>query len=266
LAATGGLLLDAHAVLRSRALTLLSCRRPVARLRKDTALRRRLVRHGGAAADVSMPMPHLLDRFDALVAGAPGRSRLGDRPRAPLAHLRAETESHVIGLAPGARWETKRWPEAKFHELVGMLLETTDARIRLFVGPDEETWFPGSPLAALAGDRVEIVRESELLDVARRLGRCHRVVTNDSGLMHLAEAVGVPVTALFGPTVTAFGYAPLLPQSVLMETDLDCRPCSRLGSRPCHRGDLACLEGIAPGQVLATLLAENVSEPVEEPT
>ena len=61
------------------------------------------------------------------------------------------------------------------------------------------------------------------------------------GLLHLAEGVGTPVVALFGPTVRAFGYFPVHPRSRVLETDLDCRPCSRNGKRPCHRGDLACL-------------------------
>ena len=61
--------------------------------------------------------------------------------------------------------------------------------------------------------------------------------------------------SMFGPTVRAFGYAPLLPRSVLLERDLDCRPCSRTGARPCHRGDLACLQGIPPATVLDALRA-----------
>jgi ADP-heptose:LPS heptosyltransferase len=62
--------------------------------------------------------------------------------------------------------------------------------------------------------------------------------------------VGTPVVAMFGPTVRAFGYAPSLPRSVLLEIDdLPCRPCSRNGKRPCHRGDLACLVRLEPDLV-----------------
>jgi heptosyltransferase-2 len=76
------------------------------------------------------------------------------------------------------------------------------------------------------------------------------VVTNDSGLLHLSEAVGTPVVALFGPTVREFGYFPRLGASAALEVPLECRPCSRNGKRPCHRGDLACLERIEVGAVL----------------
>jgi hypothetical protein len=54
--------------------------------------------------------------------------------------------------------------------------------------------------------------------------------------------------------VRAFGYTPRLPASRLLETtDLDCRPCSRNGRRPCHRGDLACLVRITPDRAWAAL-------------
>ena len=59
--------------------------------------------------------------------------------------------------------------------------------------------------------------------------------------MHLAEAVGVPVLALFGPTVDAFGYYPSRPDSKVVERDIPCRPCSRNGSRTCPRGTQECM-------------------------
>jgi heptosyltransferase-2 len=101
---------------------------------------------------------------------------------------------------------------------------------------------------------VEIIREQSLIAVARSLAGCTLTLTNDSGLLHLSEAVGTPVVALFGPTVRAFGYQPTLPQSRLLEVDLDCRPCSRNGKRPCWRGDHACLASLAPEQVLDAVL------------
>ena len=114
-----------------------------------------------------------------------------------------------------------------------------------------------SPRAATPASRddVELVRDRSLVETARSLAGCRAVVTNDSGLMHLAEAVGTPTVALFGPTVQAFGYAPHLAGStVLEEPDLECRPCSRNGKRPCHRGDLACLERIDPDRVWQALV------------
>lgn len=248
--------LDAHGVLRSRLLGLLCARRARARLRKDTLDRLRLIRAGGARAQG----PSLLDRLDALagdagIAGAPGRSRLVPSPRPPLAHLRpAAAGADRVAVAPGARWPTKRWPDAHVADLLRRLLSRPDRSVSLLLGREDADWPRRAGIAPLVDDpRLRVLTGAPLLDVAAELGRCAAAVTNDSGLLHLAEAVGTPVAALFGPTVRAFGYAPLLPDSRLLEIDLDCRPCSRTGSRPCHRGDHACLVSLAPDTVVAAV-------------
>lgn len=242
-AAEADLIVDAHSVLRSRLLLGLLGRRPAARLRKDTAARLQVLRGGDMPEALDQ---HLRQRLDAVMdrAGLPA----GVAPP-PLAHLAdAPRDGELLGLSPGAQWDTKRWPEANWIALARHALDQ-GRRLRVFLGPQEEHWFPGGPLEqALNGDaRVELVRGRGLIDVARALAGCGRLVCNDSGLMHLSEAVGTPVTAFFGPTVRAFGYAPVLDDSRLLEdVDLICRPCSRNGKRPCHRGDLICLAGISP--------------------
>jgi heptosyltransferase-2 len=247
-------LLDAHGVLRSRLLGSVLGRRPAAVLRKDTAHRLRLLRGGAASAALDRHMRHRLDAvFTA--AGLP----LGDATP-PLAALDPGEGRHAIGLAPGAQWDPKRWPDRHWADLARRLLAETDVPLRVFLGPREDAWWDDSALAGVLADheRVTLVRRRGLLDVAATLAGCRRVVCNDSGLMHVAEAVGTPVTAFFGPTVRAFGYAPSLDGSVLLETDdLDCRPCSRNGKRPCRRGDLACLERLEPTRAWATLTADR---------
>ena len=162
-----------------------------------------------------------------------------------------------LGLAPGARWDTKRWPARHFAEFLQRFRGADPAPVRIFLGPQEEVWFDGSPLARVAAELpdVEIVRRGSLREVAVALDGCTVLLTNDSGLLHLAEAVGTPVLALFGPTVEEFGYFPSLPHSRVLQLPLDCRPCSRNGKRPCWRQDQACLAEIPPARVLEELLA-----------
>ncbi|MBD3222220.1 hypothetical protein GF314_13365 [bacterium] len=246
------LVIDAHRVLRSRLLAGLLGRSPHVRLRKDTTARLRLLRTGEADPRLSR---HLRDRLDALLDDV-GLTTGEATP--PLAHLAPELgRPAVLGLAPGAQWDPKRWPVVHWVALLERGL-ASGVRIRLFVGPREEAWFEGSDLArATAGvSEVETVRGASLTEVARELAACRTVVCNDSGLLHLAEATGTPVLAFFGPTVRAFGYTPQLEQSRLLERhDLDCRPCSRNGKRPCHRGDLACLVRIEPDTAWQALRA-----------
>ncbi|MEZ4386489.1 MAG: glycosyltransferase family 9 protein [Candidatus Krumholzibacteriia bacterium] len=236
-------LIDAHGVLRSRLLVGLLGRRPRARLRKDTVARLRLIRGGDVAPGLRQ---HLRDRLDRLLdqAGLPAGPATP-----PLAHLAATgSRPAVLGLAPGAQWDPKRWPAEHWAALADLAL-ADGLDLRVYLGPREEAWFDTSPLATrLSGHaRVELVRGRSHLEVARSLAGCRALVCNDSGLMHLAEAVGTPVVACFGPTVQAFGYAPRLERSRVLEIDdLACRPCSRVGDRPCHRGDLACLVRLRP--------------------
>lgn len=251
-------LIDAHGVLRSRLLTSLLGRAPAARLRKDTVARLHLLRGGQPDAALQQ---HLRDRVDALLARA---GLPAGPPTPPLAHLAdATARGQVLGLAPGAQWPPKRWPVESWAVLALQALDHGLA-LRVYLGPQEEAWYDGSPLANALGDHreaVELVRGRPHLEVARSLAGCRVLVCNDSGLMHLAEATGTPVLAFFGPTVRAFGYAPVLPASRLLEVDdLPCRPCSRNGKRPCHRGDLACLVRLTPALAWDALRAQLAAE------
>jgi heptosyltransferase-2 len=245
--------LDAHGSLRSRLLLLLLGRGATTRLRKDTPARLALLFLRRCLPSLQRTMH---DRFREVLAplAAPD-----DPPPAlpPLERPAAGDRPPALGIAPGARWDTKRWSAARFLELLRMFRREDPAPVRIFLGPDEAGWFPGSPLAGAAGELpdVSIERFADLTELARALGGCATLLTNDSGLLHLAEAVGTPVLALFGPTVREFGYFPSLPRSRSLERELFCRPCSRNGRRPCWRGDHACLEGLEPEQVLATLRA-----------
>ena len=262
-------MIDAHNNLRSRMLLLLLGKRPQRRLAKDTAARLAFLlrRRRAAALDRTMR-----NRFDELLQvwlphhghadpgeGGANRREVGllhaSPPLSGLA-VTARPETEILGIAPGAHWDTKRWPESHFCAFLRLFREVSSAPVRLFVGPREESWFPGGALARLTTDLggVTVWRQRSLVELAAGLSECATLVTNDSGLLHLAEAVGTPVVALFGPTVAEFGYFPSLPASRTLQVELECRPCSRNGKRPCHRHDLACLVQITPEQLLTELL------------
>ena len=252
------MVIDAHNILRGHLLLGMMGRRPDRRLAKDTAARLAFMRTGHLGDSLKRTMH---DRFEELTAGlAPG----GDHDVEifpPLASLAAmpsgDAAGDILGLAPGAQWDTKRWPENNFLTLAQLYLEDHPGTVRIFLGPREDQWFTGGPLdlAAKNEPRIQIIRDRSLPEVATLLSECSRLVTNDSGLLHVAEAVGTPVLAFFGPTVREFGYYPVLAESREMEKTLECRPCSRNGKRPCHRGDLACLQDIRPSEAYSVLSA-----------
>jgi heptosyltransferase-2 len=71
--------------------------------------------------------------------------------------------------------------------------------------------------------------------------------------MHMATGVGTRVVALFGPTVELFGFYPYTERAVVLERDIDCRPCSAMGTERCPLGHHRCLEEILPDQVTAAV-------------
>ena len=71
--------------------------------------------------------------------------------------------------------------------------------------------------------------------------------------MHLSTAVGTPVVTLLGPTVGAFGFLPYRTRATVLERDLPCRPCSKMGGPSCPLGHHDCLHTILPAEVLQAL-------------
>ena len=148
-----------------------------------------------------------------------------------------------VCMAPGSRWPMKKWDAENYAELARRIAFEFGYRVVLL--GDRNDALSASPIIAEVPGRVtNLIGRTSVIEAAAVIERSYLFVGNDSGLMHLAEAVGVPVIALFGPTVAEFGYYPSLPQSKVLERSLPCRPCSRNGRRPCPRGTQECLTGI----------------------
>jgi heptosyltransferase-2 len=209
--------------------------------------------------------PPVAERHRACVARALGGAarRAGFAPY-PLAEaLRAQVDRELaelglpsgarpVALAPGAAWPAKIWPH--FDALAPRL---TDTGPLLLVGGPEDA--PRCEALAAPGRAIAFCGDRPLPQVAAALARCRLLVTGDSGLGHLAEALGIPVLVLFGPTVPAFGFAPQGPGSRLLERELRCRPCSLHGERDCryeHRNCLADLSAERVHEALRGMLSE----------
>jgi heptosyltransferase-2 len=145
-----------------------------------------------------------------------------------------------VALIPGARWQNKRWPPQHWRALADRL---TARGLRLVaVGGDDER-------SLLGGRDVIDGYGLPLGATAAVLRRARVAVANDTGLMHLATAVGRPVVALVGPTARAFGYFPYGVAGQVMERPLPCRPCTGHGSHHCPLGHHRCMIDITPDAV-----------------
>lgn len=159
-----------------------------------------------------------------------------DAGRGPLAAV------HPYATHPG-----KLWPEDHWRSLVGAL----DS-----VGIPWIAVGRGEPL--FGGDN-DLTNRTSLRETCALLDAADVLVTGDSGPMHLAAAVGTPVVALFGPTVSAWGFAPAGERDVILEAEMDCRPCS-LHGKSCCADDVRCMRDIGPERVLAEALARLVGK------
>jgi heptosyltransferase-2 len=173
------------------------------------------------------------------------------------ARLRARNwQSHLplIGIAPGAGYFTKRWPAEYFGELAANFIRHGQQVVILGGAPEIELAQKIEQSAeALTGHRGEMINLTgalSLLGSAAVIQRCRLLVANDSGLMHVAEAVGTPLLAIFGSTTRELGFFPQLPSSRVIENaTLSCRPCSHLGHPQCPRQHFRCMRDITVNEV-----------------
>lgn len=161
-----------------------------------------------------------------------------------LAHLRSHIEekppSPQIGFMPASRWKGKEPP---FEIMRDWIKEEALGRTIVVLGTDKDTrskeWFEYLQQNNI---RARSVIGANFQDLVRTILDCERVAGADTGLIHVAEALGVPVHVWYGPTSPRLGFAPSLEESTYSESSVVCSPCSKDG-RKCNRfGSYVCWE------------------------
>lgn len=191
-----------------------------------------------------------LDRYRAVFAklGYPvAADTPGTLPRKPAA-------KQQIGIAPFATYREKTYPIEKMEVVIRQLRERTEADILLFGGGKEET----AKLEALA-KRVNglqvVAGKYSLEEELRIISGLQLMVSMDSANMHLASLYGVPVISVWGATHPYAGFMGFgQREENAVQLDLYCRPCSVFGSKPCFRGDHACMEELAPEHIVGAVM------------
>jgi ADP-heptose:LPS heptosyltransferase len=154
---------------------------------------------------------------------------------------------NYIGFCPGSKHFTKMYPAEYFIEL-GKMLRAEGFEIVIFGGKDDtdvcRKVSEGIP------DSINLCNANELLKTAVNIKLCKAVICNDSGLMHTAAAVKIPVIAIFGSTVKEFGFVPFGVKNIILENNsLSCRPCSHIGRDKCPKKHFDCMRKLTPGWV-----------------
>lgn len=226
----------------------------------------------------NMPVPmredeHEIERYLDLVRAAGARQMDLDEARTFIhltdadrdfakSFLDGDRSGRIIGVQPGTspamRW--KQWPVERYRVVIERLLrDHTDSRIVLFGSPGEAEMI--KDLAQGLGSRVCVAAgKTTVKQVAALIERCDTLICNDSGLMHVAVAVGTPVIAIYGPT-DINRTAPLGPRHKVIRRDLPCSPCFKLEGdgqvHTCLHHD--CLMTITPDEVYQVASASSAS-------
>lgn len=158
-----------------------------------------------------------------------------------------------LGVAPGAAHPTKEAPL----DILAEILLAVRQRLQAMSEVDQALNYPlglvffgdqkDREKARLLLDRLQwtgpvlnLAGRLSLWESAVALHETNALLSNDSSLSHIAEAVDTPTAVLFGPTIEAFGFKPRLHQSRAFSSLLGCRPCSKHGKLPCRYGDKLC--------------------------
>jgi heptosyltransferase-2 len=194
---------------------------------------------------------HETDRLLALADGAPGAYPPHLRPTADDERVAAGViEGDFVALAPGSIWGSKRWPY--YAELAAKLPAAV-----VVVGGQDDTQLADAIVQAVGPSgrpAVNACGKLTLRQSAALIGRAKLLVTNDSAPLHLATAMGTPVVALFGPTVTRFGFGPLRAGDVAVAVDgLRCRPCSAHGPPACPLRHHRCMRDLTVAAVFEAI-------------
>ncbi len=163
-----------------------------------------------------------------------------DEQRALLKFPISKQTEKWVGIIPSAQWPGKRWPETRFKELIQNML--LDARFRFIVFGGNSDDFCDEICQGLPQDRVVNTKgKLSIIECMPLLKKCDFVIANDTGLMHVADALQVPSLLFLGPTSGELGCLPFHPRSKILEHSLWCRPCSKNGEAPCIRKERYCL-------------------------
>lgn len=155
----------------------------------------------------------------------------------------------LIAVHPGSGSRHKNWPAERFAEVVRVWAGRPDTRVVLIRGPADGTAVAELTNATRGVDLL-LVEQPALPVLAALLEHCQVYVGNDSGVSHLAAAMGTPSVVLFGPTDARI-WAPQGPSVRVVDSSVDCSPCTAERRRQCR--DQECLRSITVERVLAEM-------------
>ncbi len=230
------IIIDLHANLRSYFLRVLAGPPLAIAVHKATLARWLLLLFKFSTNDLRKTVRErilgILPRLDISVVSTETQLFTTDVP-AVLSKFDLPPGRNLIGIAPGAKHNTKMWPWERFAESANRLGAFPNTTIVL-LGDSSDISIGEKMVPRLVVDHKNLIGKTSLSELKDVVSQLKFLLTNDSALLHMGEAFKIPLVVLFGPTVRGFGFAPYRPTSRVVETiNLTCRPCTLHGDPDC---------------------------------
>lgn len=175
---------------------------------------------------------------------------------ARLQSLGARPGTPRIAVGAGASYgSAKCWPPERFAAALNALVRERDADVILF-GTATESAVSSAIQGGLNKKAIDLIGKTQIAELSALLAQCTTFLGNDSGAMHVAAAVGLPVVAVFGPT-DPFGTTPVTPRNIIVQQRPYCSPCFLRRCPTDHR----CMTAIAPERVRDAVLQSLAEVP-----
>ena len=261
---------DLHSVLRSEYLRMRFniSRYRVEHIDKHRSQRRALV---ATKKKVLQPLPTPFENYAEVLAklGYPVKLEFrslfppegGDLRLLPAVIGSEKGAEPWIGVAPTAAYPTKCYPADQIRKIIEQLTEKhPHARIFLFGRGETEDrlfseWCAAIPQCVYVGRHIADLHQELIL-----MSHLDVMLSMDSANMHLASLTATPVVSVWGATHPYAGFMGWQQAAEnAIQVELDCRPCSIYGNRPCSRGDMACMNRIKPEQIIEKI--EHIINP-----
>lgn len=255
------IIVDLHGSLRSRAIVGRLQSPDKRRVNKNTLRRWRMV---WSKKGLDRPLS-VVDSYLEAVGAARHESR-------PILHLSREEQAAVdslrgdgplrVGIGWGAKHATKAVPPEIWKNVLLSLSGQTGVRVLFFGMPTDETdisHFVNGELVNPNSVTAETHIGLPLRAAMTQIASCDAFLSSDSGLMHVADALGVPTFGLFGPTHPSLGFAPVGERSRVFHAGTWCSPCHRHGSAPCFRERRFCFDELQIEEIVNSVLTAQQS-------
>lgn len=154
-------------------------------------------------------------------------------------------DSYKIVVAPGAHYKTKQWGYLNYAHLIRKLLPIANG-ITLIGGAQDVALC--EKIHELNPNVINLCGKLNLTESCDIIDKHDLLITNDTGVMHIAAARKTPVVTFWGSSVKELGFEPFRSTNLIIETDLKCRPCSHIGRKFCPKIHFKCMNDLKPNR------------------